>query len=103
MYVDLGAEHLLAAEKGPRRIAVEIKSFLGDSELNELEKALGQFTLYRSVLAEIEPDRELFLAVPHHVLLDVFKEPLGQLLLKNQLTQVFGFDPKTGEITEWIT
>jgi hypothetical protein len=28
MYVDLGAEQLLAAEKGMRKIAVEVKSFL---------------------------------------------------------------------------
>ena len=32
MYVDLGAETLLAAEKDQRRIAVEIKSFVGKSE-----------------------------------------------------------------------
>lgn len=28
-YVDLGAEKVLAAQRGMRRIAVEIKSFLG--------------------------------------------------------------------------
>ena len=43
MYIDLGAELLLAAEKGEQRIAVEIKSFLGRSELEDLERALGQF------------------------------------------------------------
>ncbi len=31
MYVDLGAERLLAAEKGEQRIAIEIKSFIGAS------------------------------------------------------------------------
>ncbi len=46
LYVDLGAEQLLAAEKGARRIAVEFKSFLGRSEIDDLEKALGQFLLY---------------------------------------------------------
>ena len=30
-YVDLGAEQLLAAEKGKRKIAVEVKGFLGHS------------------------------------------------------------------------
>src|SRR4051812_2289680 len=64
LYVDLGAEQLLAAEKGDRRIAVEIKSFLGDSEVDDLEKAVGQFVVYRAILAEREPDRSLFLAVP---------------------------------------
>ena len=68
LYVDLGASSSLAAEKGERRIAVEIKSFLGKSEIDDLEKALGQFALYRSVLARREPDRTLFLAVPDDVL-----------------------------------
>src|SRR3954470_15848741 len=64
LYVDLGAEQILAAEKGELRIAVVIKSFLGKSKLDDLERALGQFALYRSVLARREPNRTLFLAVP---------------------------------------
>ncbi len=36
-YVDLVAEKLLAAQRGTRKIAVEIKSFLGASTLDELE------------------------------------------------------------------
>jgi hypothetical protein len=42
-YIDLGAEMPIAAEKEGRRIAVEVKSFLGTSELDDLENALGQF------------------------------------------------------------
>ena len=34
-YIDLGAEKVLAAEKAGQKIAVEIKSFLGASEVNE--------------------------------------------------------------------
>ncbi|MBA4184261.1 MAG: XisH family protein [Acidobacteria bacterium] len=64
LYVDLGAERILAAEKGSRKIAVEIKSFVGHSEMNDLANALGQFIFYRAILSENEPDRELFLAVP---------------------------------------
>jgi len=43
VFVDLGAEKLIAAEKGSRKIAVEIKSFSGRSEVADLEKALGQY------------------------------------------------------------
>ena len=32
--------------------------------LSELEKAIGQYGLYRSLLRRLEPERELFLAVP---------------------------------------
>lgn len=102
MYVDLGAERLLAAEKAGQRIAVEVKSFIGDSEIDDLEKALGQYIVYRAVLAETEPQRVLYLAVPNAIVRDVFEEPLGQLLLKNYSVQIIGFDPQTEEIVTWI-
>jgi hypothetical protein len=101
MYVDLGAERLLAAEKAGRQIAVEIKSFVGDSEMDDLEKAIGQYVLYRAVLAEREPHRVLYLAIPMDVL-DLFEQPLGKLLLKNGLAQVIGFDPQSEAIVQWI-
>lgn len=46
-YVDLGASQLLAAEKVDHKIAVEIKSFIGRSDIDDLEKALGQYVLYQ--------------------------------------------------------
>jgi hypothetical protein len=43
MYVDLAAEQLVAAERRGQKIAVEIKSFIGPSEIEDLRNALGQF------------------------------------------------------------
>jgi hypothetical protein len=60
VYVDLGAERILAAEKGAERIAVEVKSFQGSSEVRDLEVALGQYVFYRSLIARIEPERKLY-------------------------------------------
>jgi XisH protein len=102
LYVDLGAERLLAAEKDQQQIAVEIKSFVGRSEIDDLEKALGQFTLYHDVLAETDPGRVLYLAVPVDVLRDVFQEPLGQLLLKNKRLRLIVFDPVQEVILQWM-
>jgi hypothetical protein len=62
-YVDLAAERLLAAEKQTRKIAIEIKTFGGASSINDLHNAVGQFVVYRNVLAELEPERELYLAI----------------------------------------
>jgi len=42
IYVDLGAEKLLAAEKGQQKIAVEVKSFLAPSVMSEFHTAVGQ-------------------------------------------------------------
>lgn len=64
VYTDLGAEQPIAAEKAGRKIAVEIKSFVGESDIHELEVSVGQYRMYRNILAELQPDRILYLAVP---------------------------------------
>ena len=63
LYLDLGAERILAAERGAERIAVEIKSFVGVSTITELYSALGQYQVYLAILEAVEPDRKLYLAV----------------------------------------
>jgi len=102
MFVDLGAERLLAAEKGQRKIAVEIKSFVGLSEMEDLEQAIGQYVVYHDVLSRVEPDRELFLAVSEAVFANLFEEPIGRLLLENHRAQLLVFDPQTEVIQRWI-
>src|ERR1051326_370290 len=72
LYVDLGAEMPIGAEKDGRKIAVEIKSFLGPSPTTDLERALGQFALYRFLMHRREPDRVLYLAVSDIVYASVF-------------------------------
>jgi hypothetical protein len=102
MYVDLGAEQLLAAEKGPRTIAVEIKSFIGLSEMEELERAIGQYVVYHDVLSRIEPNRELFVAISEEVYVDLFEEPIGRLMLENHRVRLVVFDPETEVIRQWV-
>jgi hypothetical protein len=63
LFIDLGAEKLLAADKGTEKIAVEIKSFVSPSEIRDLEVALGQYVLYQNVLKRIAPERTLYLAI----------------------------------------
>lgn len=64
-YIDLGAEReIMAAERNNIKIAVEIKSFIGNSDLDDFEDALGQFLLYWKALQISEPDRVLYLALP---------------------------------------
>lgn len=77
LYVDLGAERLIAAEKENCKIAVEVKSFVGRSDIDDLEKALGQYVLYRDVLSKREPDRILYVAVHEDIFENLFTEPIG--------------------------
>jgi hypothetical protein len=101
MYVDLGAEQLLAAEKEHRKIAVEIKSFVGLSEMDDLENAVGQYVLYHDVLAKVEPERELYLAINEATYTDLFSEAIGILLLENKRVRLLVFDPDQEVIDLW--
>ncbi len=91
--IDLGAERdLIGAEKGQEKIAVEVKSFLDDSVLQDLYKAFGQYLVYSSGLEEIEPDRKLYLAIPEDVLLKNFDRSVFIGLLQKYKIQVLLFN-----------
>lgn len=102
LFVDLGAEKFIAAQKGEHKIAVEIKSFLGQSEVADLRDALGQYILYQNVLTVKEPDRTLFLAIPDRVFIDIFEEDLGQLVITQNQLKILVFNLETEEIIQWI-
>jgi hypothetical protein len=74
LYADLGAERLLGAEKGRRKIIVEVKSFVGPSDVKDLEQALGQYVLYRQLIDNVDPERYLYLAVTTGILKSVFED-----------------------------
>ncbi|HEY9297122.1 MAG TPA: element excision factor XisH family protein [Phormidium sp.] len=99
---DLGAERLINAEKGTQKIVVEVKSFVGRSDVKDLEQALGQYILYRQVLNEMGIDRSLYLAISQPIFNSVFTIELGQVLLKNQIIKLIVFDDKSEAIVQWI-
>lgn len=80
LYADLAAERPLAAERGDDRIVVEIKSFLGSSVMRDLEAAIGQYTLYRTLLKVTAPERRLYLAISDNA--------YGRLSVRNIFVQV---------------
>lgn len=99
---DLGAERLISAEKGTQRIVVEVKSFVGQSDVKDLEQALGQYVLYRQILKEMRSERSLYLAVSQTTFNSVFTIELGQVLLKNQIIKLVVFDDESEAIVQWI-
>ncbi|HEY9874324.1 MAG TPA: element excision factor XisH family protein [Candidatus Obscuribacterales bacterium] len=103
VYVDLGAEKLFAAEKEGRKIAVEVKSFVNPSPVNDLENALGQYILYAKILEEEQPERVIYLAIPLNVFEDIFSEPIGQILLRKTDLRLLVFDPKKEVIVQWTS
>ncbi|MFP4102008.1 element excision factor XisH family protein [Coleofasciculus sp.] len=102
IYIDLGAEKLLSAEKEGRKIAVEIKGFSSPSPVNDLEKALGQYILYQEALKRSEPQRVLYLAISDEVYLDFFQEEIAKMVVETQQLKLIIFDPENEEVVKWI-
>ncbi len=102
LFVDLGAERMLAAERGTEKIAVEIKTFSRASDMKDLEDAVGQFVLYAHLLQRSDPDRVLYLAVPELARRNVFEEEAGQVMLEDRVIRLFSFDPEQEIIVHWI-
>ncbi|NEO03180.1 MAG: fatty-acid synthase [Moorea sp. SIO3I7] len=99
--VDLGAEKLIAAERGATKIAVEVKTFMSPSPINDLEKAWGQFFLYTRIMKKREPDRQIYMAVERNSFKTLFQEEAGQLLLEEPGFRLLVFDAKIKEIIQW--
>ena len=99
--IDLAAERLLGAEKEGQKIAVEIKSFLGPSDVSEFHTALGQTLNYRSVLRKKEPDRILYLAIGNEIYKEFFLIPFIQEIIAEHQLKLLIFEAIKQEIVLW--
>ncbi len=100
---DLGAERVLLAEKEHRKIIVEVKSFIGQSEVKDLQQAVGQYMMYLRIMARHHiDDRTLYVAITEQAYRNVFEIEVGQLFLQDQFLRLIVFDPVEEVITQWI-
>ncbi len=102
LQIDLAAETTIAAERDSEKIAVEIKSFVGDSDISAFHTALGQYLNYCQALEEQEPDRIVYLAIPLETYQDFFQLPFIQRSLRRYQVKLIIYDPKLEEIKQWI-
>ncbi|OQW88980.1 MAG: fatty-acid synthase [Thiotrichaceae bacterium IS1] len=102
LFADLGAECLISAEKGLKKIVVEVKSFLGKSDVKELQQAVGQYIMYQQIIQKTEPERLVYLAVSAEIFKSVFTVELGQLFLINHLLRLLVVNMEEEVIIEWI-
>jgi hypothetical protein len=104
LYVDLGAERAaIGVEKDGQSIAVEVQSFLSNSDIENLERAIGQYVLYRLLLAQLDPARTLYLAVPDEVYTGILSEEVGQLVVRELPMRLLVFDPLARRVIRWIS
>jgi len=100
-FIDLAGEKILAAEKDGFKIAVEIKSFIGASDLASFYIALGQFLSYRSALRKKQPNRILYLAINQDVYNDFFSNRFIQELIAEHQLKLLIFEAIQEEILLW--
>ena len=98
--IDLGAEKLLAAEKGSEKIVVEIKSFLA-SILHSFHQTLGQYLDYRDALEESNIDREIFIALPEEAFNKINSYPFILRRIDKYDLKIVVIDIQGKKVTEW--
>ena len=103
LQIDLAAENAIAAERGSEKIAVEIKSFIADSDISSFHTALGQYLNYCQALEEQEADRIVYLAIPVTTYQDFFQLPFIQRSLKRYQVRLIIYNPKLEVISQWIS
>ena len=101
MYIDLGAEKLIAAEKDGEKIAVEIKSFISVSAIYEFHLAIGQYRNYQLALSQEDPERLLYLAVPEDAYSRFFTLQFIQDALRYNEVRCLVYDVQVEGIVQW--
>lgn len=76
--------------------------FGSKSAYEDLEKAFGQYQLYRAFLRQIEPSREIFLAVSTEKYEKIFTRASVKFLVAELKIKLFIFDSEKEEIVQWI-
>ena len=111
LFIDLAARldalngiagRFIGARRGSSQIALEIKEFRGNEAIADLEQAIGRYVLYRPLLEQVDPDRELYLAVADTTFEGIFSEPIGELVIRELPMKLLIVDIEAQEVKRWI-
>lgn len=101
LYIDLGAEKIIAAKRDEQKIAVEVKSFLGASVMAEFHTAIGQYIKYRYALADFGYEQTLYLAVTSVIYNDFFLQPFVDKVIQRSQVNLLIFNAEKAEVVRW--
>jgi hypothetical protein len=87
--IDLAAEKIIIAEKGTKKIAIEIKTFDQPSLIYEFHKAIGQYFNYQTAI----PETILNKLLQNHII----KKSIERIKMKLIVVNL-----ETSKIVEWI-
>jgi hypothetical protein len=102
LVADLGAERPLSAQRGDEKIVIEVKSFISPSFIYDLERAVGQYIIYRNFLKKTAPDHQIYLALSQRVYKANFDETIQIVVDENQLKLLI-VNTDNEVITQWIS
>lgn len=98
----MAAEQTIAAERANQKIAVEVKSFLSPSPVQDLKLAFGQYVVYLGILEVVEPERKLYLAVNHIVYQEFLEQEAIELIRHRFQVAIVVVDVVRREVVQWI-
>jgi XisH protein len=83
-------------------LLVEVKCFPDrDSTTQELYTALGQYIIYRAVLAELNTPSQLYLSIPESVFTDIF-DPTAKRAVKDNQIKIVVVNLEREIVVQWI-
>jgi hypothetical protein len=89
-------------EKDARKIVVECKSFLGRSVIQDFKSALGQYRMYLQILAQTNPDYDLYLAIGEDTYNNDFQRKVIRFIIEVDKIPLIIVDLDKQELIEWI-
>lgn len=99
VYIDIEAHY--QPNGAARSMYVEVKCFPGKNPTQELYIALGQYLIYRTLLAKQAIVVPLYLAAPQTVYATIFNSVIRQTLRDNRIMLIV-VDLETETIVQWI-
>ena len=101
LQTDIGAEKVITAEKGWKKIAVEIRSFTTPSALHEFIKSTGQYRAYKLAMNLKKSDRFLYIAIPSFAWKVIANKEIVQALIDDVNMKIILYNPIEKNIDAW--
>ncbi len=99
--MDLGAERVIAAQKGSEKIAVEIKTLQNPSIVYSFYEAFGQYMFYRDALTDQGIDREMYLGVSELAFKRLTKLSFISKRIQQYHIKILVVDLEAKKIVQW--
>jgi hypothetical protein len=103
LFADLGAGRTVIAQRNQQEIIVEIKSFIGRSLIHDLQNALGQYIIYRTLLSVTNPTYKVYLAISQEIYENFFSQVAIKFIIQHNQVALLVVNIDTEEVIQWIS